>query len=147
MPNLSDLKQSKFLRKNDVEPPLLVTVQSYEQINVAQEDAPEEMKWCLWFSELDKPLVLNQTNGNIMAQIAGSEEFDAWIGKEVEIYFDPTVSFGGQLKGGIRLRPKYVPVAAARPAARTAPARPAPVAQSAPQETPPLTDADYPAAF
>lgn len=153
MPNLGNLKKSNFLKKGDVEPPLLITVSGFEEQNVAMEDKPEDMKWVLWFNELDKPLVLNQTNGTIMSHIAKSEEFSDWVGKEVEIYFDPTVMFGGEMKGGIRLRPPYAPpppaqrpAQAARPATRpaqgarpAAPQAPRPAAPARPQAARPTT--------
>ena len=104
MPNVNDLKSSKFLTKNDVEPPILVTIKSYEEMNVALESQEPENKWCLIFEEPIKPLVLNMTNGNLIAVITGSEEFDHWIGAQIVLYNDKTVMFAGKLTGGIRVR-------------------------------------------
>jgi hypothetical protein len=114
MPNIHDLKQSKFLTKNDIGTGVLVTIGSYAQVNAAAAGADPEMKYALSFHELDKPLVLNSTNGQLIAAIAGSEEFDDWIGRKIVLYFDPNVSFGGKLTGGIRVRaPKPQAVAPA----------------------------------
>jgi len=117
-PNVNDLKQSKFLTKSDVEPDVLVTIKSYEQVNVALETQTPEEKYVLYFEELDKPLVLNMTNGMLIAAITGSEDFDDWPGKQIMLYNDKTVMFAGKLTGGIRVRavktmadrnnPKYV---------------------------------------
>lgn len=104
MPNLNDLKSSKFLTKADVEPPVLVTIKSYEEIDVSLESQATDMKWCLHFKELDKPMVLNMTNGQLIGAIAGSGEFDHWVGKQIVLYNDKTVMFAGQLTGGIRVR-------------------------------------------
>lgn len=104
MPNVNDLKSSKFLTKNDVEPAVLVTIKSYEEMNVAMESQAPENKWCLYFNELDKPLVLNMTNGMLIAAITGTEDFDGWIGKQIVLYNDKTVSFAGKITGGIRVR-------------------------------------------
>lgn len=104
MPNVNDLKTSKFLTKHDVEPPILVTIKSYEALNVAMESQAEEVKWCLNFNEVDKPLVLNMTNGQLISAIAGNGDFDNWIGKQIVLYNDKTVMFAGQLTGGIRVR-------------------------------------------
>jgi hypothetical protein len=120
MPNINDLKKSKFLTKIDVEPAILCTIRGYDSVNVAQEGAPPDEKWALHFNELDKPLVLNSTNGQIIAAFTGSEDFDGWIGKQVVLYFDPNVSFGGKLTGGIRCRAPKIKAAAA-PAAKAAP--------------------------
>lgn len=104
MPNVNDLKTSKFLTKNDVTPDVLVTFSGYEQINVAMENQPEELKYTFSFAELPKPLVMNSTNGQLAEMILGSGDFDDWIGKKVVLYNDPTISFGGRLTGGIRIR-------------------------------------------
>lgn len=104
MPNLNDLKQSKFLTKNDVDPPALVTIASYGEENVALEGAEPQMKWTLSFKELDKPLVLNMTNGQTIAGIVGSGEFKDWINHEIVLYNDPNIMFAGQRTGGIRVR-------------------------------------------
>ncbi len=104
MPSVNDLKSSKFLTKNDVEPAKLVTITGYKQMNVAMEsDTPEE-KYTLTFKEFEKPLVLNMTNGQLIAAIVGSEDFDDWIGKQIVLYNDKTVSFAGRITGGIRIR-------------------------------------------
>ncbi len=108
--NVGELKNSNFLKKEDCGRGLLVTIDKVEQVNVAKEGAPADMKWCLFFVELEKPMVLNSTNGQLIAQITGSDESDGWTGHKVVIYNDPNVSFGGKLTGGIRIRaPKVLP--------------------------------------
>jgi len=103
MPNVNDLKSSQFLTKEDVEPPIVVTIKGYKEQNVEMEGEPERKKWTLFFHELDKPLVLNMTNGQRIEVITGSPEFDDWIGKKITLYNDRTVSFGRKLTGGIRV--------------------------------------------
>jgi hypothetical protein len=123
--NINELKQSKFLTKNDVLTPVLVTMREVTPVNVAKEGAEADMKFALHFDELDKPLVLNSTNGQIIAAITGSPESDGWVGKKVVLYNDPNISFGGKLTGGIRCRaPKNQIVADAK---QGAPAPAAPV--------------------
>lgn len=102
--NISGLKQSKFLTRADVGAGVLVTVREVFQDNVAKEGAPEELKWCIAFDECEKPMVLNSTNGQIIASITKSEETDTWTGAKIVLYDDPNVSFGGKLVGGIRVR-------------------------------------------
>lgn len=104
MPTVNDLKDSRFLKKEDVEPDVLVTIKGYEKTNVALESQAPEEKWTLSFRELDKPLVLNSTNGQLIQAIAGSGDFDDWIGKQIVLYNDKTVSFAGKITGGIRVR-------------------------------------------
>ena len=102
--HISALKQSKFLTRADAGHGILVTIKDIYQENVAKEGAPEELRWCLQFNEQEKPMVLNSTNGQIIASITGSEDTDNWIGKQIVLYDDPNVSFGGKLVGGIRCR-------------------------------------------
>lgn len=138
MPTIADLKQSQYLTQHDCEPPIRVTISGY--YDATTELKSEHTKYALTFEEVDKPLVLNSTNGQIIAQIAKSENFDDWTGIVIVLYKDENVSFGGVLKGGIRVR---APRAQAAPAApqRTA-ARPAPVRQAAPPPRAPAPNYD-----
>ena len=104
MPRVSDLKDSRFLTKHDVEHEVTVTIKSYEKLNVAMESQAPEEKWTLSFHELPKPLVLNNTNGQLLEIITGSDNFDDWLEKKIVLWHDPTVSFGGKFTGGIRIK-------------------------------------------
>lgn len=133
--HISGLKQSKFLTRSDVGKGILVTIREIYQENVAKEGAPEEHKWCLRFDEQEKAMVLNSTNGQIIASIIKSEETDDWPGHKIVLYDDPTVSFGGKLVGGIRVRaPRNQPATPARPA--TPAQRPVPAPAPAPRPVP-----------
>lgn len=104
--NLSDLRTSKFLKKEDVGRGVLATIHAISQENVAMEGAEPEMRAAIHFDELEKPLIVNSTNGQIIAKIAGSDTDieTSWRGVKVVLYNDPNVSFGGRLVGGIRVR-------------------------------------------
>lgn len=118
--NISELRDSKFLKRADVGDGTTVTITGVEQVNVAKEGAPEEMKWAMHVAEFDKAMVLNSTNGQLIAHALKSDDSDDWTGKQVVLYDDPSVSFGGKLVGGIRVRavPK---TGGAKPAASPAP--------------------------
>lgn len=123
MPKTSEMRESKFLKQADVGRGALGTVESVTQMNVAKEGADHEMKWCMSFHEIDKPLVLNSTNIQLCEKIFGSDDTDQWIGKRVVLYADPNVSFQGKLVGGIRVRaPKPSAVAPPLPPPVQAPA-------------------------
>ena len=112
MPKTSEMRESKFLKQTDVGRGALGTVDKVVQMNVAKEGADPEMKWCLTFAEIDKPLVLNSTNIQLCEKIFGSDDTDQWHGKRLVLYTDPNVSFQGKLVGGIRVRapkPSAVP--------------------------------------
>lgn len=104
MPKTSEMRESKFLKQNDVGRGALGTVEKCLQMNVAKEGADPEMKWCLTFQEIDKPLVLNATNIQLCEKIFGSDDTDHWRGKRIVLYADPNVSYQGKLVGGIRVR-------------------------------------------
>ena len=52
----------------------------------------------------DRALVLNATLLDFLFEAFKSTDGDDWIGHQVEIYFDPSVKFGNDTRGGIRLR-------------------------------------------
>lgn len=106
MASINDIKSSKFLKRSDVGVGALVTIRSIGQENIAKEGADEELKWVLHFDEFEKPMVLNSTNAQIIAQITGAEDDIEikWVNQKIVLYDDPNVSFGGKLVGGIRVR-------------------------------------------
>lgn len=95
--------ESKYLKQSDVDGEVIVTISKIGKGNVAQEGQPEELKWMLKFSEMKKPMVLNSTNIQILGQICGRDT-EEWIGKEVILYVDPNVAFGGKTVGGLRVK-------------------------------------------
>jgi hypothetical protein len=122
MPHINELKKSSFLKKEDCgDRGILVTIKEVVQENVAKEGAPEEMKWCVFFKEVDKPMVLNSTNSQLIAAITKQDNTDNWPGHKVVLYNDPTVGYQGKITGGIRVR-------APRGAAALPTAAPAPTA-------------------
>jgi hypothetical protein len=104
--NVSDLRTSKFLKKEDCDPPILVTIARLTEENVAMEGADPQMKTVINFNEIEKGMVLNSTNGQLIGKITGIEENieTGWIGKKIVLYHDPNITFGGKLVGGIRVR-------------------------------------------
>lgn len=104
MPNINDMIQSKYLKIDDIPDPVFVTVQGVKQVNLAKEGEPEQMKWACKFKEYQKPMVLNATNLKNAARIFNSPHTEDWVGKEIILFNDPTVSFEGKETGGLRFR-------------------------------------------
>lgn len=100
----SELSTSKYLKQSDIEQPQLVTITGVTKKNVAPPDAEVEMKGVMTFSELEKPMVLNWFNTQVCENAFRTDEMDDWEGKQIVIYVDPTIAFGGKITGGIRLR-------------------------------------------
>ena len=128
MPKLSDLMNSRFIKKDDIHPKgMLVTINYLERQNVAPEDATKEMKWVIFFDEFaEKGMVLNPTNATMISEILASENTDDWIGQSVVAYIDPTIMMGTKRVGGIRFRGRDLP---RTERTEEAPRRPAPPRQ------------------
>ncbi len=120
MPHISQLASSRFLSQSDCVTPILVTIKECHQEDVAKEDEAPEKKWCLSFHEVEKSLVLNLTNGELIAEITGSENTDDWIGHKIVLFVDPSVKFGKKKVGGVRARAprNQSPAQPSRPAQR-----------------------------
>jgi len=111
---ISEMLPSKYIKQSDVPEPVLVTIKKLTTADVSQNQSGD-MKWVAVFAELDKPMVLNSTNLKRIAKAHGDDS-DGWIGKQMVVYVDEDVEFGGEVVGGLRLRaPKGK--AAAKPAA------------------------------
>jgi len=104
--NLSDIKKSGFLKKEDVGTGALLTIASIKKENVAKDGAPEEFKVVAYFAESEKGMVLNSTNAQMIAKLTGVEnQIDTgWVGFQIVLYDDPNVSYAGKITGGIRIR-------------------------------------------
>jgi len=99
---VSQMIQSKYLRKEDLDDELIVTIKALKL-----EDMPGgngEQRWVIYFKEQQKGLVANNTTLRVLEKALGDES-DAWVGKKVVLYVDDGVTFKGQVVGGLRLRP------------------------------------------
>ena len=102
---IGEMKESKFIKKEDVgEAGKNLTIRELKHENVAGENSAEDMKYVLYFKEAQKGVVLNWTNIQMAAKLCGSEDSDDWVGKQIQLYEDPNISFGGKIVGGIRFR-------------------------------------------
>lgn len=100
----SEMIDSKYLKQSDVPEPVIVTIKKLGKINLAKEGEADEMKWAIRFDEFPKPMLLNSTNIKLLEKATGSDDTDDWLGKEVILYNDENVTFGGQVVGGLRIR-------------------------------------------
>lgn len=102
--HVSQLVNSKYLKQSDFERPALMTIDRVQQETMQRDDGDDELKWVMYFREAEKGLVMNLTNGQLAARALGSDDSDDWIGRQIVVYTDPNVSFGGKVVGGLRLR-------------------------------------------
>jgi hypothetical protein len=104
MPKISEMLPSNYLKQADFPEDYIVTVRKIEKKNIAMDGKPADWKWLAFYDEFEKPMVLNSTNIQLMSKACGSEDTDDWIGKQIIVYVDENVSFGGELVGGLRIR-------------------------------------------
>lgn len=138
MAKVRDLKQSKYLAKEDCGPQgLKLIIAGWEEQDVSMESEPSDVRYVLNFRGLDphgkpiKNLVLNLTNGERIQSVTGSDDLDDWVGHEIILFNDPDVMFAGKRVGGIRVFvPQKTPGVAQQQAQSDSP--------------PPATDADVP---
>lgn len=119
MAKISEMLPSNYLKQSDFPEDYIVTVRKVERKNIAMDGKPAEYKWLAFFDEFEKPMVLNTTNIQLLSKACDSDDTDDWIGKQVIVFVDENVSFGGELVGGLRIRKhkQTTPVAPKRPAA------------------------------
>jgi len=102
MPKVSEMIQSKFLRKEDFDEDRILTIKG-----VKLEDMPGDQgdqKWVLYFREEPKGMALNVTTIRVLEQAFGDDS-DKWIGNRVKVYVDPNVRFGKESVEGLRISP------------------------------------------
>jgi hypothetical protein len=120
-----------------------VVVESVGMEEVKSDDGKEN-KLVIRFHGKDKGLILNRTNCELLEQITGSEDYDAWVGAAVMLY-PTTTRFGNKTVPCLRI--KQIPTAAvpriAASAVGQAP-RSMPVEEYVPDERRLTSDDDIP---
>lgn len=103
--SFSELFPSRFLKKEDVPHRIVATIQSITEETV-KTDHGNEGKNVINLSGM-KPMILNKGNATVLYEAYG--EPIGWPGKQVEVYADPNVMFGGKRVGGLRLAIPVIP--------------------------------------
>ena len=103
MATRKDIKDSKYLDKADCDPAIKLTIAECVEEDVSMENKPERLKHVLYFKEHAKGLVLNLTNWDRIEAITKEADSDNWTGAVITLYNDPTIKFGDEVKGGIRV--------------------------------------------
>lgn len=100
---LNDMIESTYLKQEDVDGDVLVTVESLKKVNIARDDEEARYKWIVKFEEFPKGMALNVTNLKRMFRFLGDDS-DNWIGGKVIVYADPDVEYKGETVGGLRIK-------------------------------------------
>jgi len=117
--NLNDFNASKYLGKGDVpQSGLNLTISGFGIEEMKQDGTKKP--YCTWVQVGVKPLILNKNNRSRLESIFGTSDTTAMIGRQVNVFNDPMVEFGGQVVGGLRIRPLANPAPAVNPATMSA---------------------------
>ena len=108
MANINTLFPSKWLKSDDVKQGVNVQIAGMK-LEEVEEGKPG--KPVLYFNGAQKGLVLNKTNGQMIAHITGSLDTDDWVGKTVYLHSEP-VSFQGRIVDSIRVGKAQAPIQA-----------------------------------
>jgi hypothetical protein len=104
MKSYKTYSDSAYVRKEDFPLPRILTLSAVREEEVTAPGKKPKRKIVLYFNEIEKGLVLNQANGDVLFEMTGSDDPEQWIGQRVEVYNDPNVTYAGKRVGGIRLR-------------------------------------------
>lgn len=111
---------SKYLKQSDVgEDGMVLTIKGFKQEELESDDGSAETKVILYFMEDMKPMVLNKTNSQLLGKATGAQTAGEARGKQIVVYSDPSVGFGGKMTGGLRIK-RYSTGIPAQPVQRVA---------------------------
>ena len=96
MASIDDVFAGDSLRAADIkgkEP--TVIIQSVEVREFTSKEGKKQSKLAIAFQGAKKTLICNRTNANRIAYMHG-KDYTRWPGKEITLFVDPFVEFGGQ---------------------------------------------------
>jgi len=138
--DLNDCYGSKYLSAADLgDKKIRTRLAKIRKEPMRQQSGTERPKFVIYFTTLDKPMVLNATNKITLVDALGSLPAD-WIGAEVGIYAENT-QFAGKPVKGLRLRVLSPPK---RSASKPEPAKPPKPTKPAGNEEVPWEDPEGP---
>lgn len=100
-----------YLGKEDFPQDTLVTIKRVVMEEIKSESGSAQNKPVMYFlgasnPELDlkRGMVVNSGNWDMIEEISGHDDSDKWNGVKVVVYVDPSVMFGNNRVGGLRIR-------------------------------------------
>ncbi len=83
---------------------LIATIDYARKEEVISTNGKKELKVVAHLKNGMLPFVINKTNMKVLQKLYG-RFIEDWHGRSIQIYFDPTVKFGREVTGGLRIRP------------------------------------------
>ena len=96
--------KSKYLSKEDCATPILAQIYIMTTDEIEVDNGGVEQRAVLHFHGDIKPLIVNNTNKELLKLITGAETVGQLRNKSIVLYNDPTIMFGRKMVGGIRIR-------------------------------------------
>ncbi len=122
--NIDQAFPSNYIKASDLAGRAVPVV--IDRVAVEEVGRNKDTKPVLYFRGKEKGLVLNRTNSNKIAELAGSKDTEDWTGVQIAIY--PTnTEFGGETVECIRVKAVPPRQQQTAPAAAVAPPPPPPV--------------------
>ena len=90
----SEVFPSRWLKAEDLETDLTVTIRQVKLEKFEQQGKPDEQKPAAYFDELDKALILNKTNWKTLVDLTQEDESDNWTGHRVTLTVVDVDAFG-----------------------------------------------------
>ena len=99
--------ESRYLKHQDLnDQDVVLTIQDVTREDIKEKDGTSKKKFILHFKELEKGLVLNTTNMNMLYKLLLSDDSDDWKDKRITLYVKDDIEMGGEIMSGIRIRSK-----------------------------------------
>jgi hypothetical protein len=117
---LDDLYGSKYLGATDLgDKKIRTRIAKVRKEALQQQGKEARTKFVIYFTTLDKAMVLNTTNKNVLVDALGRNPA-GWVNAEVGLYTELT-QFAGKAVKGLRIRVLSTPKEAAKPVPVTKP--------------------------
>lgn len=84
---------------------LIATIASIGVETITGANGKKEDCTVMHFREAIKPMITNITNLKTMAKLFKTPYVEKWVGRQIQIYADYNVRFGGETVEGLRIRP------------------------------------------
>ena len=97
--------ESRYLKQDDVgEDGMILTVKGFSREDFDRDDGTKEQKTILHFVENVKPMVIGPTTAELLRDATGATLAREAKGKQIVVFADRTVMFGGKRTGGLRIK-------------------------------------------
>ena len=93
-----------FLKSEDITEPITATITKVVVEEIRGQEGKVKKKEVVFFKEFDKGLILGLTTTNQLKAACKTDEVEGLIGKKITLYFDPGVTMGTKIVGGIRIK-------------------------------------------